>query len=293
MALQWTQSDLDFLMTSYSAIFQQEAAANVDSIWQDFATRVGSSGRTNMYGWLGEHPQFREFVDERKIQEVTGSTYELKNKKYESTIALQEDDVNDNNIDSYEVRVRAMGEAARQHRDELVCAALAAGHQQLCYDGQYFFDTDHDVNGSSVSNTQTSGSAEPWFLLDCRSSLKPLLMQVREEYSFKALDDTERAFMRGEILMGAKGRSVAGYGMWRKAYRSVATLDETGFVAARTAMRAFKTDKGRPAGVNPSHIVVSTANQTAAEKLFAVDFLTGGATNHLKGAVKIIVAPWL
>ncbi len=291
MSLQWTPSDIDFLTKSYSGLFNQSKDAHV-STWPKVATRVGSTGRTNMYGWLGEHPQFREFLGERKVEQVTGSSYELKNKKFESTIALQRDDVEDNQLDSYEARVRAMGEAAAEHPDELIFGALAAGTSELCYDDQYFFDTDHSVNGASVSNI-TTGAGDPWFLLDTRRFLKPLLLQVRAEYEFKVLDDTERAFMRDEVLMGSKGRVVAGYGHWRQAFMSEATLDSAGFTAARLAMESFQTDRGRPAKVMPNVIVVGPSNRSAAEELFLTDRLAGGATNPLKGAVEILVSPYL
>lgn len=291
MSLSWTPADIKFLTTMYSALFQT-AFEGTTPDWPKIATKVTSSGRTNMYGWLGEHPQFREFVDERKIQEVSGSTYELTNKKWESTIALQKDDVEDNQLDSYEARTRAMGEAAAQHPDELVFAALTAGASKLCYDGQYFFDTDHSVNGQSVSNRQ-SGASAPWFLLDTRRFLKPLLYQVRQDYEFKVLDDTERAFTRDEVLMGAKGRSIVGYGMWRQAYMSEAALDDTAFKAARAVMESYKTDIGRPARVVPNIIVVGPSNRSIAEELFLSSQKAGGATNPLKGAVEILVTPYL
>ncbi|HFH4124943.1 TPA: Mu-like prophage major head subunit gpT family protein, partial [Pseudomonas aeruginosa] len=78
------------------------------------------------------------------------------------------------------------------HPAELVYALLSGGFTQTCYDGQYFFDTDHPVtsaagNEVSVSNFQ-GGSGTPWFLLDTTRIMKPLILQKRKDYNFVTMD---------------------------------------------------------------------------------------------------------
>ena len=61
-----------------------------------------------------------------------------------------------------------------------------------------------------------------WFLLDLTKPVRPLILQMRQEIQFNALDDmqTEAAFMRKEHRYGADARYVIGPGLWQLAYGS-------------------------------------------------------------------------
>nr|WP_235669647.1 Mu-like prophage major head subunit gpT family protein [Solidesulfovibrio carbinolicus] len=63
---------------------------------------------------------------------------------------------------------------------------LRLGLSTLCFDGQYFFDTDHPVNpnvdGTGAAATIANiadGTGIPWFLLGTSRVLKPVLFQER------------------------------------------------------------------------------------------------------------------
>lgn len=76
---------------------------------------------------------------------------------------------------------------------------------------------------------------------------------------------------------------------------SIATLAaaQASYGAARTAMRKFKDDEGRPLGVRPSVLLVPPALEDTGRALLTVDRLEDGKPNPYKGTAKLVVGDWL
>ena len=246
------------------------------------------------YGWLGQFPGLREFVGERIIRSISHYGYSIRNKAFESTIGVNRDKIRDDRYGTFGMLFDEMGRAAAVHPTELCYEALKNGHQTLCYDGQYFFDTDHDVDGQSVSNS-VAGTETPWYLLDLSRKIKPLIFQRREPYELLRMDspDDEKAFMLREYRYGVFGRCNSGYGLWQLAHRSAQDLTPDNYAAARAAMLEMKGDQGRPIGVNPTHLVVPSTLEGKARKIIESALTTGGATNEWAGTAKVHTTPWL
>jgi len=61
--------------------------------------------------------------------------------------------------------------------------------------------------------------ADDWFLLCTSRAVRPLILQVRRELTFRALEgDSETGFMRKRYLYGADARYNVGFGPWQFAY---------------------------------------------------------------------------
>ncbi len=115
-------------------------------------TEVPSTARQEKYGWLGTAPTMREWVDERAPKALLSSEYTLVNKAYEGSISIDRYDLDDDQLGQHQFRVQDMGNRARRHPDSLLSTLIVNGESTACYDGQYFFDTDHS-EGSSGSQT--------------------------------------------------------------------------------------------------------------------------------------------
>lgn len=289
---------LSAIFTAYKAAFK-DGFAMAKPEWQNVATLIPSSTRTNIYGWLGNFPRMRQWLGDRVIKNMVASEYSLTNKKFEATVSLDADDIKDDSFNAITPSVQDMGFTAAEHPDELVFEALKTGNAELCYDGQFFFDTDHPtvVNGvaGTAANYDATGGGALWALLDTSRPLKPLILQRREEYKFVTLTDErdQNVFMRNEYLYGVDGRGAAGYGYWQMAYGSLNTLNETNFDAAETAMRSLKSDEDKPLRIKPTLLVVGESNRVAAEDLFERQFLASGESNRLYKKVKVLVSPYL
>jgi phage major head subunit gpT-like protein len=289
---------LAILFRAFNAAFQR-GFAGVAPMWSKIATLVPSTTGTEDYGWLGQIPGMREWLGDRQIHNLSQHDYSIKNKKFELTVGVPRDKVEDDQYGVYAPMMEMLGQSANEHPDQLIFALLAAGFATPCYDGQYFFDTDHPVTQAdgtvaSVSNLQ-AGAGAPWFLLDTRRPLKPLILQMRKRPEFVRKDDAkdDNVFNRNELVYGVDDRKNVGFGFWQMAIGSKATLDATNFDLGISAMGAFKGDHGKPLGAMPNLLVVGPSNRAAAKLVVEAEHLASGASNTNFKAVEVLVVPWL
>lgn len=283
--------------TSFQAGFNGEA-----SIYEQIATTVPSSTKSNTYGWLGDWPDMREWVGDRVLKSMQEHGYSITNKDWEATVEVERNDIEDDNLGLYGPKFEAAGQSARRKPDQLVFALLKAGHTTACYDGQYFFDTDHpvaaEVDGTgavtTVSNVQ-AGALPAWYLLDTSRPLKPLIFQNRKSPQFTAMDGVtdESVFMRKKFRYGVDSRSNVGFGFWQMAFKSTAELNADNFEAAYAAMQSRTGDGGVLLGVRPTLLVVPPTLRAKAANLVTADKLANGADNPNKGLVKVLDTPWV
>ena len=263
------------------------------------ATTVPSTTKTEEYGWLGKIPNIREWLGDRVVNNIGLHSYSIKNKPYESTIGIDRDDIADDTFGVYSPLFTEMGRAVAAHPDLLVWPLLAAGFSTLCYDGQYFFDTDHpvlDANGNEISVANTDGGAgTAWFLIDDSRALKPIIYQDRKTFDFVAMDspDDENVFKRKEFVYGVDGRNNVGFGFWQFAWGSKQTLNKANYRIAREAMMAMKGDYGRPLGVMPRLLVVPPSLDGDALEILNAERDAGGATNVYRNTAEQLTVPWL
>ena len=180
----------------------------------------------------------------------------------------------------------------------MVFGLLNAGFTTPCYDGQYFFDTDHPVgapgNQVSVSNFQ-GGSGTAWFLMDTSKVLKPIIYQKRRPYAFtpKTSLTDDNVFSRNEFVWGADGRGNAGLGLWQLAYASKETLDVASYADARAAHQSFHGDNGKPLVIRSAELWVPPSLEQKALEVVQAERLANGATNVMRNLSKVVVCPWL
>lgn len=76
---------------------------------------------------------------------------------------------------------------------------------------------------------------------------------------------------------------------------SIASLvaAKASYGAARTAMRQFKDDEGRPLGVRADVLMVPPALEDTANTLMTADRLEDGKPNPYKGTAEVVVNDWL
>lgn len=310
-----TPSQITALMTGFRKEFQN-GLGMAPSHYQQVATTVASTSKSNTYGWLGQFPAFREWVGSRSIQQMKVYGYAINNKTYEGTVAITRDDFEDDNLGAYSPLFQEMGRAAAAQPDELVFTALRDGNKTDCYDGKPFFDSEHPVypkvDGSGtakkvanqfIEKTGASGSEKAydgavWYLLDCSRALKPLIFQNRRPPELLALTkvDEGRAFTDNEFVFGASARRNVGYGFWQMAYRMQAPLTLDNLWKGWSAMRGFSADGGRKLGIRPTHLVVPVELEKTATQLLERELLAEGSTtvsNEMKGKLTLLVADLL
>jgi phage major head subunit gpT-like protein len=291
--------NLKTLFVAFKAAFKQ-GLGQAESQYLQIATTVPSTTGTEEYGWLGSFPSLREWVGDRVINGVKSHGYTIKNKPFEMTVGVPRTAIEDDQYGVFTPMMQEMGRATAAHPDELVFGLLKSGTSQACYDGQYFFDTDHPVTNadgtiSSQSNVDSTGGGSYWYLLDTSRALKPIVFQDRKAPNFVPMtqENDENVFHRAEYVYGVDCRRNVGFGFWQLAYASNQPLTEENLTAAYAAMAERKGDNGRPLGIKPTLLVVRPSQKFAADKLVNATTLANGADNVMKGLVKTLDTPWI
>lgn len=280
--------------------------ANANSMYKRLATTIVSASKTNTYDWLGKFPQMREWVGKRVIKDMAESSYQITNKKYESTLGVDRADIEDDNLGLYSTIAQSMGQEASDFLDRKIAELLKDGFTATCYDGQNFFDDEHPVypnadgtgTASLVSNIYKktdSDDGTPWFLLSLNRPLKPLIHQQRTGMEMESLTDAkdESVFMEDVYRYGIRYRGNFGYGLWQQAVASKAGLDDSAFEKAYELMQSFKRGRHDSHRVAAVALVVPPSLQSAAEKILKRTTLDNGAGNVNYNKVELIVNPWL
>lgn len=291
-------ANLDAIRVGFSTAFER-GLTQAETQYMRVATVVPSSTRENKYGWLGKLPSMREWIGPRAVQNLSEYDYSIVNKNFELTIGVDRDDIEDDNLGVYTPLFVEMGESTAADPDLKVFGLLKKGFATECYDGQYFFDTDHPVIGEdgsvgSVANTD-GGTGTPWYLMSTMRSLKPLLYQDRRAPQFVAKDmpTDDNVFDRKEFLYGVDKRCNAGFGFWQMAWGSKQTLNKTRYAAARETLMGMKGDHGRPLGIMPNLLVVPPSLEGEALEILNAERDAAGATNVYMNTAELLCVPWL
>lgn len=302
-----TPALLAALMTSFRADFQK-GLDRAPSQYKEIATVIPSNSRSNTYGWLGKFPKYREWIGDRVIRQMAAHGYQIENKKLEATVGVDRADIEDDVLGVYAPLFEELGLASGENYDEVTFAALTQGFTLPCYDGQNFFDTDHPVypnadgTGTAVStaNMFKNGTytGDPWYVLDCSRSIKPIIYQERCKPELEEVKDPQNAhvFIKDEYLYGGRIRGAAGYGFWQMAYAMKDTLNSDNLWKAIKAMRAQVADGGSKLGIRATTLVVPASLEDVATKLLEREFTSeNGVTvdNELQGRLKLVVGDYL
>ena len=268
------------------------------------ATVIKSSSKSNTYGWLGKFPSLVKWVGDRTIKSMQAHAYQIVNEDYESTVGVDKNDIEDDELGIYSPLFQEMGRAAAIHPDEMVFSILSAGFSTACYDGQNFFDTDHPVNAAvdgsgsdvSVANmlVDEAYTGEPWFILDTSRAIKPIIYQDRKAPMLVSMtkNDDEAVFMSREFRYGVDKRCAVGFGFWQMAFGMKKTLSADSLWEAIKAMRAIEGDGGKKLGIKPTILVVPTSLEKLATRLLERE-LDSNSSNELKGRIELLVADYL
>lgn len=290
---------LQTLGVAFNTAFSNGVNLVADTDISDIAMMVPSTTGKEEYSWLGELPDMREWVGDRVVNQLQASSYSIVNKDWEQTVAVKKNDIEDDNIGQYTTRFRAMGRATASHPPKLSWGLLKAGFTTTCYDGQFFFDTDHPVLNAagepqSFAN-MVDGAFAPWYLVDTAHEISPIIFQNRQAANFVAKDDPndENVFRRKEFLYGVDARYNVGFGLWQLCFASKADLTPDNFGTLFSMMEGQKGDFDRPLGTTPKLLVVPPVHRKKAMQIVNAMQDAAGASNVWQGSVALKVVPWL
>lgn len=142
------------VFVTLNALFNKAFDA-APALWQNTTMRVPSTTSQNDYAGLSRFPRMQKWLGDKVVKALSAFKYTIVNDDWEATIEVDRNDINDDNLGIYGMQAQDAGFSAKQWPDEIDADLKNNAFTQICYDGQYFYDTDHPVAGNSKSNKST------------------------------------------------------------------------------------------------------------------------------------------
>ncbi len=144
-------------LNSLTAKFDTRMEAAVP-FYPQICTIKPSKRKTEAYGWLGSVPKVREWIGDRQFSKLRAAQFSIDNRKWESSLRIEKDDIEDDVLDMYGPTLEQLGDEAAHHPDELVSELIVAGETAPCFDGQLFYDTDHSWGDSGTQSNDLTAA---------------------------------------------------------------------------------------------------------------------------------------
>lgn len=146
------------LSRNVRAVFNASMAANPGAPWlSEFFQIIQSSTITETFQLLRGIPKMRKWVGDRQISGMTAVQFSITKEDWEATIAITKDDLKYDRLGLIRPNIEAFARSFPRHYVDFAVDLLNNGFSQTSYDGQYFFDTDHDGgNSTTYSNKSTA-----------------------------------------------------------------------------------------------------------------------------------------
>lgn len=123
---------------------------------------VDSDQYSEEHRWLGMSPQMREWIGGRHAHGLREYGQIIKNLEFEATIEVKVRELTLDKTSQIRARINGLADRANSHGAKLLSELIIAGESAVCYDGQFFFDTDHSEGDSGTqSNDLTPGATTP------------------------------------------------------------------------------------------------------------------------------------
>lgn len=108
------------------------------------------------YAWIGMVPQMAAKNGEKKFTQLRDTAWEVKNQEYQAGIAIPKKHILYDKTQQVMMRVNELADRSNAHWAKLVTTLILGGASGVCYDGEYFFDTDHSEGNSGTQDNSIS-----------------------------------------------------------------------------------------------------------------------------------------
>lgn len=177
-----------------------EATQGID--WVKAASMLMPSNQdAETYKFLGFTPPMREWIGGKHPKGLRENGISITNLEFESTLEIATKDLRRDKTGQIMVRIGEQVDRANEHWADLLTTLIESGESTACYDGQYFFDTDHSEGDSGTLSNDLSASN--YSELNVATATNPtayelsnvILKMIQHMYSLK--DDQGKPMNRG------------------------------------------------------------------------------------------------
>ncbi len=140
-----------------AGMYYARLETNPGLAWVDGVSNMFDSDQASeTYAFLGQSPAMREWVGGRQAKGLSAGSLILTNRHYEATLEIAVRDARRDKTSQIAARVQEFADRAITHWASLLSTLLLNGASSLCYDGQYYFDTDHSEGDSGTQSNSIS-----------------------------------------------------------------------------------------------------------------------------------------
>ena len=188
------------LITSRAVIgMMYERLQNPAAAWVNrLAAKMNSNQASETYAWLGMSPAMAEWAGGRKAQDLREFSFSINNKEHEASLYVKTSELRRDKTGQLMVRINELVDRAVYYPAKLLSTLIENGESTTCYDGQYFFDTDHSEGDSGTQDNDITSAAATGTSPSADEMRTAIIKSVKQLLGFK--DD------RGE-LVNATARS--------------------------------------------------------------------------------------
>lgn len=131
--------------------------ADIGMGWLDgIANMFNSDQPSETYVFLGQTPAMREWVGKRQAKGLRVNSFTISNVHYEDTIEFAIKDMRRDKTGQIEARINEFADQGTIHWSKLCSDLILNAASSVCYDGQFYFDTNHSEGDSGVQSNSIS-----------------------------------------------------------------------------------------------------------------------------------------
>jgi phage major head subunit gpT-like protein len=136
-------------------MFYEILEQNTGTTWIDSVSNLFDSDQAlETYPWIGMVPTLREWIGGRHAKGFNSAELSIENLHFEATLEILVRELRRDKTGQLAIRIGELADRTNTHWARLLSVLILNGETQLCYDGQYFFDTDHSEGDSGTQSNK-------------------------------------------------------------------------------------------------------------------------------------------
>jgi len=183
------------LSTQFTAGFNSGVET---SVLTNVAMTMPSVTTASVNAWLNQIPNMRKWVGDRVVNDIESNTLVITNDKFESTIEMKREEIDDDEHGVYLPLASLMGQDAGMYPDELLVEALVNGETDTWTDGDTFYNNNRTFGSNTIDN-----------LVELALSATTLNTAYQNMTSFVGHSDKPMKVVPKYLIHGPSNRTVA------------------------------------------------------------------------------------
>lgn len=148
--------NLGILTTAVNTRFKTAFNATAKDKYNEIALTVPMSTGVINYPFLEQLGGMREWIDDRKVKKIAANKLVVSARKFEETVAIERDAIEDDTYGMYMPIIDNLGVQAANLRGDLIEEVLTNASSAKWVDGASFFGTSRKYGKETINNYTTS-----------------------------------------------------------------------------------------------------------------------------------------